>query len=327
MKICVVGKQGSVTYWMEHVVFAFNGMGYETTQFSVNGVSFSEKFHIKYAKIFSDNFYDVTAQLFLKHIEKHKPDVLFFTHAFWGIPTEMYAALSELKQKPICIGWVGDVFSKKDIPKATPLDFIYFTDSGFFDLAKKIQLTGHFGYLPLACNPHYFTTQLPLKQRDTRLLFVACGSPHREAILKQFNKTALVIGPKWNKRNFDATPHIVQLKRRILPARLAQYYGSHLAVINILNEGNVINNLSQRSFEPCAAGSIVVNEHTVDLERCFEIGKETLSFSNGEELNENFDRILADSKFAKNIAQAGKKRVLAEHTFAHRLQQTLDALK
>ena len=166
-----------------------------------------------------------------------------------------------------------------------------------------------------------------MKQRDTRLLFVACSSPHREAILKQFNKTALVIGPKWNKRNFDATPHIVQLKRRILPAKLAQYYGSHLAVINILNEGNVINNLSQRSFEPCAAGSIVVNEHTVDLERCFEIGKETLSFSNGEELNENFDRILADSKFAKNIAQAGKKRVLAEHTFAHRLQQTLDALK
>ena len=45
------------------------------------------------------------------------------------------------------------------------------------------------------------------------------------------------------------------------------------------------------------------------------------------ELNDHFDRILADSKFAKNIAQAGKKRVLAEHTFAHRLQQTLDALK
>lgn len=326
MKICVVGKRGSVTYWMEHVVNAFNSMGHDTTQFSVNGITLSERFHIKYAKIFSDNFYDVTAQLFLKHIEKHKPDVLFFTHAFWAIPTEMYVVLSELKQKPICIGWVGDVFSKKDIPKAIPLDFIYFTDSGFFDLAKNNQLTGQLDYLPLACNPYYFTTQLSTEQRDTRLLFIACGTPHREAILKQFNKTALVIGPKWNKRNFDATPHIVQRKRRVLPASVAQYYGSHLAVINILNEGNVINNLSQRSFEPCAAGSIVLHEYTVDLEKCFEIGKETLSFSNRDELNDHFDRILTDSKFAANIAQAGKKRVLAEHTFAHRLQQTLDAL-
>ena len=68
----------------------------------------------------------------------------------------MYDALSELKNKPICIGWVGDKFSKKDIPKGTPLDFIYFTDSGFFDLAVKNQLSGQLGYLPLACNPHYF---------------------------------------------------------------------------------------------------------------------------------------------------------------------------
>ena len=69
-----------------------------------------------------------------------------------------------------------------------------------------------------------------------------------------------------------------------------------------------------------------MQEDTVDLEKCFEIGKEILSFSNRDELNDHFDRILADSKFAKNIAQAGKKRVLAEHTFAHRLQHTLDAL-
>ena len=310
---------------MEHLIFAFDSMGHDTSIFSVKGISLINRFNIKYGPIFSKNFNELPAKLFLKHISKHKPDIIFFTQAF-KLPKGIYDVLSELKNKPICIGWVGDVFSKKDIPKATPLDFIYFTDSGFFDLAKKIKLTGHFGYLPLACNPHYFTTQLPYEERDKRLLFIAHATTHREAILKQLNKTSLVVGPQWNKRNFNATPHFIRRKRRISPASVAKYYGSHLAVINILNEAHVINNLSQRSFEPCAAGSIVLQEHTVDLEKCFEIGKEILSFSNREELNENFDRILADSKFAKNIAQAGKKRVLAEHTFAHRLQQTLDAL-
>ena len=326
MKICVVGKLGNITHWMEHLAFAADSKGHDTSIFSVKGISLIERFNIKYGKIFCKNFNEFPAQLFLKHIRKHKPDIIFFIGAF-HTPQGMYDALSELKNKPICIGWVGDKFSKKDIPKGTPLDFIYFTDSGFFDLAVKNQLSGQLGYLPLACNPHYFSTQLSYEERDKRLLFIAHATSHREAILKQFNKTALVIGPKWNKRNFNATPHFIRRKRRISPANVAKYYGSHLAVINILNEAHAINNLSQRSFEPCAAGSIVVNEHTVDLERCFEIGKETLSFSNGEELNDNFDRILADSKFAKNIAQAGKKRVLAEHTFAHRLQHILDALK
>lgn len=326
MKICVVGKLGNITHWMEHLVFAFDSMGHDTSIFSVKGISLIERFNIKYGTIFSKNFNEFPAQYFLKHIRKHKPDIIFFTQAF-KLPKGIYDVLSELKNKPICIGWVGDKFSKKDIPKGTPLDFIYFTDSGFFNLAVKNQLSGQLGYLPLACNPHYFSTQLSYEERDKRLLFIAHATSHREAILKQFNKTALVVGPQWNKRNFNATPHFIRRKRRISPANVAKYYGSHLAVINILNEAHVINNLSQRSFEPCAAGSIVLQEHTVDLEKCFEIGKEILSFSNREELNENFDRILADSKFAKNIAQAGKKRVLAEHTFAHRLQKTLDALK
>ena len=136
MKICVVGKLGNITHWMEHLVFAFDSMGHDTSIFSVKGISLIERFNIKYGTIFSKNFSEFPAKLFLKHIRKHKPDIIFFTQAF-KLPKGIYDVLSELKNKPICIGWVGDKFSKKDIPKATPLDFIYFTDSGFFNLAVK----------------------------------------------------------------------------------------------------------------------------------------------------------------------------------------------
>ena len=86
MKICVAGKLGNITHWMEHLVFAFDSMGHDTSIFSVKGISLIERFNIKYGTIFSKNFSEFPAQLFLKHIRKHKPDIIFFTQAF-KLPT------------------------------------------------------------------------------------------------------------------------------------------------------------------------------------------------------------------------------------------------
>ena len=50
MRICVVGKLGNITHWMEHLVFAFDSMGHDTSIFSVKGISLIERFNIKYGR-------------------------------------------------------------------------------------------------------------------------------------------------------------------------------------------------------------------------------------------------------------------------------------
>ena len=78
MNICVFGKLGHITHWMEHLAFAADSKGRDTSIFSVKGISLIERFNIKYGKIFCKNFNEFPAQLFLKHIRKHKPDIIFF---------------------------------------------------------------------------------------------------------------------------------------------------------------------------------------------------------------------------------------------------------
>jgi spore maturation protein CgeB len=77
--------------------------------------------------------------------------------------------------------------------------------------------------------------------------------------------------------------------------------------------------VNQRVFDVPACRAFLLTDERRQLERLFEPGREVAVYRTGEDLAELAARYLADPDARRIVAEAGHKRVLAEHTYARRL--------
>jgi spore maturation protein CgeB len=108
--------------------------------------------------------------------------------------------------------------------------------------------------------------------------------------------------------------------RKIGAAELTEIYRTHMGVLNIRNEQNVTNGLNQRHFAPYMDATPVVSDLQQDVEVCFDPGTEMLVYRDAAELNALQSELRADPARARTVGLAGQRRVLAQHTYAHRLE-------
>jgi len=320
MKVLVVGKQGSVAYWMENTLAAFRAEGHETAGFSVTGAGLWGRLQVRLTKRTDRAAVPaLLARQFTRVMNAFRPDLVVFTHAFWGVPLEVYEAAHALDFRPPFIGWVGDRFDAAQRAKAELLDHIFFTDSGFFDDARTFGFPERTSYLALAADPQLFRPGTG--ERVNEMLFVANRTPHREEVVRAVRTPMSVYGRSWE--GIKGGVHRVH-SHRIGMGKVADLYRRHVAVLNVLNELNLMQGLNQRNFEPMAAGAVVISEQVRDIELCFEPGKEILVYGDMDELNGLYDKVRSDAAFAAGIAEAGQRRVLSEHTYVHRVRSILE---
>jgi spore maturation protein CgeB len=155
------------------------------------------------------------------------------------------------------------------------------------------------------------------------LAFVAAPTLNRRGLLADIVRPVAIFGPGWQDAN-ELTHHRRDV-RRIQEQELADIYASHLGVLNIRHSRNVINGLNQRHFAPYVQGTVVVTDAQPDIRFCFDEGAEILVYHDANELNELYAALCADPARAAVIGLAGQRRVLACHTYAHRLD-TIAAL-
>lgn len=84
--------------------------------------------------------------------------------------------------------------------------------------------------------------------------------------------------------------------------------------------------VNQRVFDVPAAGAFLLTDSRAQLDSMFEPGREIALYHSPEEVPELLARYLADEPERRRMAQAGRARVLAEHTYEHRLGSLLAAL-
>jgi len=63
----------------------------------------------------------------------------------------------------------------------------------------------------------------------------------------------------------------------------------------------------------------VLTDDQPDLARCFDLGREVLVYRDADELNDIHARLQREPGYAAAIGDRGRRRLLAEHTYAHRL--------
>jgi spore maturation protein CgeB len=56
-------------------------------------------------------------------------------------------------------------------------------------------------------------------------------------------------------------------------------------------------------------------------------GVEVLAYQTGDEIPEMVDRALKDGAFYRSVSEAGYRRILAEHTYVHRLREMIRVMR
>ncbi len=108
------------------------------------------------------------------------------------------------------------------------------------------------------------------------------------------------------------------------PERMVDIYNRAKVVFN----RSVSNDINMRYFEAMGAGAALVTDRLRDcgVEQLFEPGRDFLEYTDDASLLQAIDGLLADDERRRRMAAEARERILARHTYRHRVQAVLEAL-
>ncbi len=178
-------------------------------------------------------------------------------------------------------------------------------------------------------------THFPVEPRadfKCDLSFLGNRLPDREARVEEFflkpaaslpGRSFLLGGAGWDSKPMSGN---VRHIGHVGTADHNAFFCSALATLNINRESMARYGFSPptRVFEAAGAGACLITDAWEGIEMFLEPGKEVLLAASGEEVASIMARLLRGE--ARSIAENARRRILAEHTYAHRARQVADLL-
>ncbi len=111
-----------------------------------------------------------------------------------------------------------------------------------------------------------------------------------------------------------------------LGPELAYYYDLNyfynVSKINFnITSTQMRNAVNQRVFDVPASGGFLLTDYKNQLEALMKVGEEVVCYRDSEEIPELIKFYLKHDTLREKIARQGRKRVLKEHTYVHRLEE------
>ncbi len=317
MKICIIGKIGSVTHWLEDCAAGLIAAGHVVQICPTRNPKLSATLE---KLLLAQALGAPRARMVVRAVRQFNPDLILAVKGF-DMPGEILDRLGSLPNRPPLAAWVGDSFFETDRPIAGQYDIVAYTDSSFVERHQSMAFASRCLYLPHAANTRLGNPDATT--RAARLVFVANPTPHRVELLSRVQTPIDLYGPGWPP--FPQATHNIHRGQLSIEA-LAAAYRSHIGVLNIRHEINTVHGLNQRSFDPYLLGTPVVSDDQPDLAHCFELGREVLVYRDADELEDIYGRLRKEPKLALDIGAAGRRRVVAEHCYKHRIDKITAAL-
>jgi spore maturation protein CgeB len=312
VKVFVVGKRGSVTHWAEDAVAGFEAAGHEVRL----GSTRNPGMHRSVERILLAGWAGVPRGVHLgRAVARFAPDLILVVTAY-HTPLPLLEHIAALPNRPPMLGWVGDRFSAEHRHAGDLFDAVAYTDTGLLALHNELGFACRAVFLPHAANPRLQTVPDARLSRGSDMVFVANPTEYRLTLVSRVRTPLQLYGRGWAR--LPRSCHKVHA-RRIGLDELAMVYRTHLAVLNVRNERNVMAGLNQRHFDPYLAGTPVMADNQDDVTLCFEPGREMLVYRDVDELNDLYTRLRREPARAEAVGKSGRRRVLAEHTYGHRL--------
>jgi spore maturation protein CgeB len=311
LRIALAGKAASITHWLEEAAAAWRGDGHEIRVFLTRRPWLAAPLEEALAA-------PIAARL-IAGLRRFAPDLIIAIGAM-HVPPFLLAAIAALPGRPPLVGWVGDVFDEAAAERAALCDLMAYADSALADRHRAWGFASEAIFLPHAIDPHGLPPPGDFAARSARMVFIGNPTPGRRAVVGQVAEPVVLYGPAWKSGGHEVHAG------RLAASRVMGVLAAHSFALNIRNELNVLAGLNQRNFQPCAAGATLITDDQSDLAKCFEPGAEVLVWRDPAELNALYDRVRREPAFAAAVAQRGRARVLAHHTYAHRLATLTAAL-
>jgi spore maturation protein CgeB len=207
-------------------------------------------------------------------------------------------------------------------------DFI-FTYGGGDPVVSRYRAFGAKECIPVynALDPETHHPVPPNPAFDADLSFLGNRLPDREARVEEFflraaallpNRRLLLGGSGWGDKPL---PESVRYLGHVFTGDHNAFNCTPRAVLNISRDSMAANGWSPatRVFEAAGAAACLITDAWEGIETFLEPEKEVLVARDGAEVAALVETL--DPERAKRIGEAALKRVLAEHTYAHRAQQ------
>lgn len=327
------------TYIDEFLVRAFSSLGLEVAFCPIAPTPFYEQTLSFYSR-FDDRFRESTLLCslepvrLLETIRSEKPDFLFALQGY-TIPRDILYEISRTGI-PSAVWLLDEPYDTlKSADVGTFFSHVFVQDAASVEHHRK------FGNPETHYLPHGFEHLEVHTKRSCPLRWdvsvVGTGFPRRRRALKAIRsvtRSVLVVGSGWSdKFDGDGLEH----KPSASPLEAATIYNESRINLNVHREETDFSVSSETFRAVSPNGSVfyvagcgafqIADDSRRDLPNLFEPGKEIILYHDSEELQALVSRYLADEQERTRIAEAGRKRALAEHTYAHRLRKVVEVLE
>ncbi len=233
---------------------------------------------------------------------------------------EVFRALRAREQNLL---WAtdGPHFEAEDL---APYGQVFVSDSGYSERTAVVAKTGQFGgEVGFACYPRIHTPFKGLARRKG-ICFIGNHDRARTPYLAYLLARKLDLRVYGNHflRSSLHYRHPLTFRSSVSNSGQAQIYARFRASLNI-HAAVVREGTNMRTFECAAYGMPQIVDHRPGLERYFEADREIAVSSSPEEMLQRCRWLLSNPAAGAEMAARAQARVLAEHTYGHRLARML----
>lgn len=267
-------------------------------------------------------------EIVIEQVRRLKPQVIYIQDL--SIATKHF--LSAIR--PHTELMVGQIATS--VPYSASLfdfDIIFSSFPHFVEQFRKAGITAY--YQPLAFDPRTSDRLSPISKNTVRkypVTFVGGISPRQHIMgtdfLEQVAKRISIDFWGYGAQHLPAHSSLRKQHRgeawgRDMCSILYQSY------ITINRHGEVSENYANnmRLFEATGCGALLITDYKDNLHELFEIGKEIVAYRSPAECVALIKYYLANPEEGKEIAKAGQKRTLSEHTYTKRMEKTAEILE
>ena len=159
---------------------------------------------------------------------------------------------------------------------------------------------------------------------SNEVVFIGARYPDRTRLLTGLHQRGVAVrayGRDWSRHPVDRL-RTWQLSRPDVPSARgvdrSTAYALTAGAVAALNSHTDQDGFTMRTYEIPGSGGLQLIDRP-DVDRLYEPGSEVLVFSDDDELGALCERARTDRAWARKIADNGRARTLAQHTFDHRV--------
>ncbi|MBI4557489.1 MAG: glycosyltransferase [Candidatus Hydrogenedentes bacterium] len=160
------------------------------------------------------------------------------------------------------------------------------------------------------------------KRHAEYLLFLEGSRRLRHTTLRVAHPEGVEIrgDPEW-RRDFPAAGGLVNYEKE-----LPRYYRETEVNLNVTSV-QMPATANQRVFDCPATGGFLLTDAQAELQELFDAEKEVARYHSLDECRELFRSYRTNPRARRELTTRARKRILGEHTYAHRLQRMVSLLK